>query len=84
MGCPINYNIDECSSSEYDLTCDTCHNTCQVSEEQFNKLGDAWEMLDRLEEQYPLTRWQKFKWFFINIYYEIELKLLKLKDKITK
>jgi len=24
FGCPINYNLNECSSREYGLTCETC------------------------------------------------------------
>jgi hypothetical protein len=27
MTCPLNYNLEQCSSNDYGLTCDTCEHT---------------------------------------------------------
>ena len=31
--CPTNYNIDKCSSSEYNLDCTTCHHVDNIKNE---------------------------------------------------
>ena len=45
MGCPVNYNLKECSSNEYGLTCDTCVNKKIISAPR-----DLIELLDKLSD----------------------------------
>jgi hypothetical protein len=40
--CPVDYDINNCSSKEYGLTCDTCFHSEDEEYDNFKKQWDEW------------------------------------------
>lgn len=59
FGCPVDYDIDKCSSKEFGLACDTCyHRGAKTSEalRNINKILDKDEFEKTLSKELGISR----------------------------
>jgi hypothetical protein len=86
--CPVNYDINNCSSKEYGLACKTCFHMDfrKIYEECWNKFGATFQIMICLEEfselQKELIKWLRGKDNIHNIEEEmadVELLLSQIK-----
>lgn len=57
MSCSVSYNLDQCSSKEYGLTCETCYHTNTIEQKHYDTVLAALTLACRIIEKsgMPIT-----------------------------